>query len=110
MKGRMKMNLEHLIIDSVEDLQEVLRKVRNAQKEYAKFSQEQIDNIVQHLRKKSIAGEEFPEGYVREKRPNIKLPPPDTSPETIQQMQNEITYLKQEIEFLKKVSDQGRAP
>ena len=36
------MNLEHLIIDSVEDLQEVLRKVRNAQKEYAKFSQEQI--------------------------------------------------------------------
>ena len=74
------------------------------------FSQGQIDNIVQHLRKKSIAGEEFPEGYVREKRPNIKLPPPDTSPETRQQMQNEITYLKQEIEFLKKVSDQGRAP
>lgn len=74
------------------------------------FSQGQIDNIVQHLRKKSIAGEEFPEGYVREKRPNIKLLPPDTSPETIQQMQNEITYLKQEIEFLKKVSGQGRAP
>ena len=41
------MNLEHLIIDSVEDLQEVLRKVRNAQKEYAKFSQEQIDRIFQ---------------------------------------------------------------
>ena len=41
------MNLEHLIIDSVEDLQEVLRKVRNAQKEYAKFSQEQIDKIFQ---------------------------------------------------------------
>lgn len=74
------------------------------------FSQSQIDNIVQHLRKKSIAGEEFSEGYAKEKRPNIKLPKPDTSPETIQQMQNEITYLKQEIEFLKKVSDQGRAP
>ena len=74
------------------------------------FSQNQIDNIVQHLRKKSIAGEEFTEGYAKEKRPNIKLPKPDTSPETIQQMQNEITYLKQEIEFLKKVSDQGRAP
>ena len=41
------MNLEHLIIDSVEDLQEVLRKVRNDQKEYAKFSQEQIDKIFQ---------------------------------------------------------------
>lgn len=74
------------------------------------FSQGQIDNIVQHLRKKSIAGEEFSEGYAKEKRPNIKLPKPDTSPETIQQMQNEIMYLKQEIEFLKKVSDQGRAP
>lgn len=74
------------------------------------FTQGQIDNIVQHLRKKSIAGEEFSEGYVKEKRPNIKLPPPDTSPETIQQMQNEITYLKQEIEFLKKVSDQGKSP
>lgn len=74
------------------------------------FTQGQIDNIVQHLRKKSIAGEEFSEGYAKEKRPNIKLPLPDTSPETIQQMQNEITYLKQEIEFLKKVSDQGRAP
>ena len=74
------------------------------------FTQGQIDNIVQHLRKKSIAGEEFSEGYAKKKRPNIKLPPPDTSPETIQQMQNEITYLKQEIEFLKKVSDQGRAP
>lgn len=74
------------------------------------FTQGQIDNIVQHLRKKSIAGEEFSEGYAKEKRPNIKLPPPDTSPETIQQMQNEITYLKQEIEFLKKVSYQGRAP
>ena len=74
------------------------------------FTQGQIDNIVQHLRKKRNAGEEFSEGYAKEKRPNIKLPSPDTSPETIQQMQNEITYLKQEIEFLKKVSDQGRAP
>lgn len=74
------------------------------------FSQGQIDNLVQHLRQKNIAGEEFSEGYFKEKRPNIKLPTVDTSPETIQQMQNEITYLKQEIEFLKKVSAQGRAP
>ncbi len=47
---------------------------------------------------------------LKKKRPNIKLPIPNTSPETIRQMQNEITYLKQEIEFLKKVSNQGRAP
>lgn len=74
------------------------------------FSQGQIDNIVQHLRKKIIAGEEFTEGYSKEKRPNIKLPLADNSPNTIQQMQNEITYLRQEVEFLKKVSGQGRAP
>lgn len=74
------------------------------------FNQGQIDNIVQHLRKKSIAGESFTEGYSKEKRPNIKLPQPDNSLQTIQQMQNEITYLRQEVEFLKKVSEQARAP
>lgn len=74
------------------------------------FNQGQIDNIVQHLRKKSIAGEQFTEGYSKERRPNIKTPPPDNSPQTIQQMQNEITYLRQEVEFLKKVSGQERAP
>ena len=67
------------------------------------FNQGQIDNIVQHLRKKSIAGEQFTEGYSKERRPNIKTPPPDNSPQTIQQMQNEIAYLRQEVEFLKKV-------
>lgn len=74
------------------------------------FNQGQIDNIVQHLRKKSIAGEQFTEGYSKERRPNIKTPPPDNSLQTIQQMQNEITYLRQEVEFLKKVSGQERAP
>ena len=74
------------------------------------FNQGQIDNIVQHLRKKSISGEQFTEGYSKERRPNIKIPPPDNSPQTIQQMQNEITYLRQEVEFLKKVSGQERAP
>lgn len=74
------------------------------------FNQGQIDNIVQNLRKKSIAGEQFTEGYSKEKRPKIKLPQLDNSPQTIQQIQNEITYLRQEIEFLKKVSEQERAP
>ena len=74
------------------------------------FNQGQIDNIVQHLRKKINAGEQFTEGYLKERRPNIKVPPPDNSPQTIQQMQNEIKYLRQEVEFLKKVSGQERAP
>ena len=39
------MNLEQSKVDSVEKLQEVIEKVKNAQKEYAKFSQEQVDKI-----------------------------------------------------------------
>ena len=40
------MNLEESKVDSVEKLQKVLEKVRNAQ-EYAKFSQERVDKIFQ---------------------------------------------------------------
>ena len=67
------------------------------------FKQGQIDNLVQHLRKKTIAGEEFPEGYPRERRPKIKPPPIDNSEQSLQYLQHEITYLRQEVEFLKKV-------
>ena len=67
------------------------------------FSQGQIDGLVQHLRKKTIAGEEFPEGYPRERRPNITPPPIDNSEQSMQYLQHEITYLRQEVEFLKKV-------
>ena len=41
------MNLEESKVDSVEKLQKVLEKVRNAQKEYAKFSQERVNKIFQ---------------------------------------------------------------
>ena len=67
------------------------------------FNQGQVDNLVQHLRKKSIAGEEFPEGHKRERRPSIAPPPIDNSEQSMQYLQHEITYLRQEVEFLKKV-------
>lgn len=67
------------------------------------FNQGQIDNLVQHLRKKSIAGEEFPEGYQRERRPKVAPPPLDNLEQSMQYLQHEITYLRQEVEFLKKV-------
>ena len=41
------MNLEESKVDSIEKLKKVLEKVKNAQKEYAKFSQEQLDKIFQ---------------------------------------------------------------
>lgn len=74
------------------------------------FTQGQIDNIVQHLRKKIISGEIFQEGCNRERRPKIKPPSVDNSPQTIQQMQHEITYLRQEVEFLKKVLQPENPP
>ena len=39
------MGKEYKIVDSVESLEETIRKVRQAQKEFAKYSQEQVDKI-----------------------------------------------------------------
>ena len=39
------MNKEYKIVDNVESLEETIRSVREAQKEFAKFSQEQVDKI-----------------------------------------------------------------
>lgn len=74
------------------------------------FTQGQIDNLVQHLRKKSLAGEEFSEGYCREKRPGIKVPNEEISDQTIQQMRSELLYLRQEVDFLKKVLKKETEP
>jgi len=74
------------------------------------FNQNQIDNLVQHLRKKSIAGEEFSEGANRERRPKISPPPLDNSQQSMRYLQHEITYLRQEVEFLKKVLQMEKPP
>ena len=41
------MNKEYLRVDSIETLEEAILKVRQAQEEYSKFSQEQVDKIFQ---------------------------------------------------------------
>ena len=41
------MNKEYLRVDSIETLEEAILKVRKAQEEYSKFSQEQVDKIFQ---------------------------------------------------------------
>lgn len=66
------------------------------------FGQKQIDSIVQRVKKEALAGE-FTEGYVRNNRIKIKEPPDDINPQNIKQMQNELLYLRQEVDFLKKV-------
>ena len=66
------------------------------------FGQKQIDSIVQRVKKEALVGE-FTEGYSRNNRMKIKEPPDDITPQNIKQMQNELLYLRQEVDFLKKV-------
>ena len=73
------------------------------------FGQKQIDSIVQRIKKEALGGE-FTEGYNRKKRMKIKQPETVDSPQVIQHMQNELMYLKQEVDFLKKVLKMGKDP
>jgi len=73
------------------------------------FGQKQIDSIVQRIKKEALAGE-FTEGYQRKNRMKIKESKIDNSPATIQQIQNELLYLRQEVDFLKKVSQKEKDP
>lgn len=73
------------------------------------FGQKQIDSIVQRVKKEALDGE-FTEGYSRNNRMKIKEPPDDITPQNIKQMQNELLYLRQEVDFLKKVLKMERDP
>lgn len=73
------------------------------------FGQKQIDSIVQRIKKEAIDGE-FTEGYTRKKRMKIKKTNTEATPENLKQMQNELLYLKQEVDFLKKVLKTGKDP
>ena len=73
------------------------------------FGQKQIDSIVQRIKKEALAGE-FTEGYSRCNRMKINEPSSDITPQNIKQMQNELLYLRQEVDFLKKVLKTGQDP
>ena len=73
------------------------------------FGQKQIDSIVQRVKKEALAGE-FTERYQRSKRMKIKEPEVLNSEQTLQQMQHEMLYLRQEVEFLKKVLRKEKEP
>lgn len=73
------------------------------------FGQKQIDSIVQRIKKEVLAGE-FTEGYSRNNRVKIKEPEGDITPQNIKQMQHELLYLRQEVDFLKKVLKTGKDP
>ena len=74
------------------------------------FGQKQIDSIVQRIKKEAIAGE-FTEGQVRNHRMKIKEPNDlENKDPTLLRMNHELEYLRQEVDFLKKVLKQEKDP
>ena len=69
------------------------------------FSQKQIDSLVQHIKKQALSGNGFTEGENRTKRVAMKATDEKdlSSPQSIERMPNELLYLRQEVEFLKKI-------
>ena len=69
------------------------------------FTQIQIDNYVQRIKKEALSGKGFREGENRERRIPMKATNREelSSPQSIERMQNELLYLRQEVEFLKKI-------
>ena len=66
------------------------------------FGQKRIDSLVQHIKKQALSGNGFTEGTNRTKRVKI-VSNEEFTPESFAQMQHEVLYLKQEVEFLKKI-------
>ena len=70
------------------------------------FGQKRIDSLVQHIKKQALSGHGFTEGSNRTKRMKI-ISNEDFTPESFVQMQHEVLYLKQEVEFLKKITKEA---
>lgn len=73
------------------------------------FGQKQIDSITQRVKEEALNGE-FTEGYSRINRMKIKEPEGEITVQNIKQMQHELLYLKQEVDFLKKVLKMEKDP
>lgn len=69
------------------------------------FGQKQIDDLVQRIRRQALSGNGFTEGENRQRRVPVKAASEEelSSPQSIERMKNELLYLRQEVEFLKKI-------
>lgn len=78
------------------------------------FAQKQIDSIVQHIKKQAQSDEGFTEGYKRNRRKKDKLSlekgRPLEDPGALDQILIEVKYLRQEVDFLKKISKIQNSP
>ena len=74
------------------------------------FTQGQVDNIVQRVKKEAMTGE-FTEGQSRNQRMKIKEPNDlENKDPALIRMNHELEYLKQEVDFLKKVLKKEKDP
>lgn len=71
------------------------------------FGQKQIDSIVQSIKHQAQDGNGFREGADRSRRKKSELPVPEGIPaeskEALEGLWNEVKYLRQEVDFLKKI-------
>lgn len=71
------------------------------------FGQKQIDSIVQRIKHQVESGKGFTQGENRIRRKKDELIIPEViakeSKETLESILNEVKYLRQEVEFLKKI-------
>lgn len=71
------------------------------------FGQKQIDSIVQSIKRQAQAGKDFRQGENRTRRKRDGLTEPKEaaaeSKEALAGILNEVKYLRQEVEFLKKI-------
>ena len=71
------------------------------------FGQKQIDSMVQSMKRQAQSGNGFRQGENRTRRKKDEFSIPEgasmESKETLTNILNEVKYLRQEVEFLKKI-------
>lgn len=71
------------------------------------FGQKQIDSLVQRIKKQAQSGYGFTQGENRTRRIKAETASSEgvfqNSPKITERIWNELTYLRQEVEFLKKI-------
>lgn len=71
------------------------------------LGQKQIDSMVQRIKKQAQSGYGFKQGESRTRRKSDKIEKldniSDDAKETLERVWNEVKYLRQEVEFLKKI-------
>ncbi len=73
------------------------------------FGQKQIDSLVQRIKKQAEKANGFTEGENRTKRTGVQQEIQEVSQESVERIWNEVKYLRQEVEFLKKIARQDNA-